>query len=131
VGRSPPPSARGPGVSEASDTAVEERQGRTRTKLNSKESTEPRPSACMDGEHEGERNEYSESTDNEIIRDIYKEKESLESFLFNESNKINRTAIKLIMSKWAVLESKLIESILENEKAKAKISELKMENMKL
>jgi len=101
----------------------------TRTKPNPKESTELRPSACADGEYESERNELSESTENEIIRDIYKEKESLKGFLFNESNKINRTAIKLIMSKWAILESKLIESILENEKAKAKISELKMEKL--
>jgi len=59
--------------------------------------------------------------ESEVIRDIYKEKESLESFLFNESNKTNRTAIKLIMNKWTILESKLVESILENEKAKAKI----------
>jgi len=69
--------------------------------------------------------------ESDVLRDIYREKESLESFLFNESNKINRTVIKLIMGKWAILESRLIESILENEKSKAKINELKIENIKL
>jgi len=66
-----------------------------------------------------------------VIQDIYKEKESLESFLFNESNKISRAAIKLIMSKWAVLESKLIETVLENEKSKTRINELLLDNLKL
>jgi len=66
-----------------------------------------------------------------IIQEIYNEKESLESLLFNESNKINRSAIRLIMAKWAILESKLIEMALENNKAKTKINKLLLENMKL
>jgi len=71
VSRSPPPPAWELEVSEASvaKTAGEERQARTRTtKVNPKESTEPRP-ACADGEFEYEsvRNEHSESTESETI----------------------------------------------------------------
>jgi len=66
-----------------------------------------------------------------VIQEIYKEKESLKSFLFNESNKINRAAIKLIMNKWPILEAKLIEAVFENEKAKTRINELLLENLKL
>jgi len=35
------------------------------------------------------------------------------------------------MSKWAVLESKLIETVLKNEKAKTRINKLLLENLKL
>jgi len=65
------------------------------------------------------------------IQEIYKEKEGLESFLFNESNKISRAAIRLIMNKWENLEAKLIETLFENEKAKTRINELLLENLKL
>jgi len=52
----------------------------------------------------------------ELIR---KERCKLEEFLFAEGNKINRNAVKYILSKWTLLEGALQEAILEKEKLKA------------
>jgi len=134
VSRSPPPSKQETETPEASDIPAtrEEKQART-TKTCLRESANPGPSGKTDRDpgYVNVEQEQTKSLESDVLRDIYREKESLESFLFNESNKIYRTAIKLIMGKWAILESRLIESILENEKSKAKINELKIENIKL
>lgn len=53
------------------------------------------------------------------LENIRKEKGELEEFLFNESNKVNKSAIKFILSKWILLEGKLQKEIMENEKLKA------------
>jgi len=53
------------------------------------------------------------------LRYIRKERSELEEFLFNENNKVNKSAIKFILAKWMLLEGKLQEEIMENEKLKA------------
>jgi len=111
-------------------TVQENRHIKT-TKVYPKEGAKSESSECVAGKSDTAESDKAKNIESDIIKNIYKEKESLETFLFNDSNKINKVAIKLIMSKWEILESKLIESVSENEKAKAKISELKMENMKL
>ncbi|KAK2578339.1 hypothetical protein KPH14_000927, partial [Odynerus spinipes] len=59
--------------------------------------------------------------------DIKKEREKLEEFLFNEVNKINKAALKFILAKWTVLETKLYETIIENEKLKIQMNSSKPE----
>lgn len=56
--------------------------------------------------------------ENPVLADIVKERSSLE-FLFNENNKISKSAIKFILGKWSFLESKLYEDRIEIEKLKA------------
>jgi len=45
--------------------------------------------------------------DNSVLADIVKERSAVEEFLFNENNKISKSAIKFILGKWSFLESKL------------------------
>lgn len=47
------------------------------------------------------------------------ERIKLEEYLFQDSNKVNRNAMKYILSKWSLLKSMLQEAILEEEKLKA------------
>lgn len=54
-----------------------------------------------------------------VFEEIKNERETLESFLFNENNKISKNAIKFILAKWALLESKLQNEHLEKEKITA------------
>lgn len=54
-----------------------------------------------------------------VLLDIKKEITALEDFLFNENNKISKSAIKFILTKWSFLEGKLYKDKLENEKLKA------------
>jgi len=56
--------------------------------------------------------------ENPVIADIVKERAILEEFLFNENNKISKSAIKFILGKWSFLESKLYEDRIEIEKLK-------------
>ena len=51
---------------------------------------------------------------------VAKERKELEKFLFEESNKINRVAIKFILEKWAAMETRLQNCIMENEVLKEK-----------
>jgi len=55
---------------------------------------------------------------NSVLADIVKERSALE-FLFIENNKISKSAIKFILSKWSFLESKLYADRMEIEKFKA------------
>lgn len=52
------------------------------------------------------------------LEDVRKERAKLEEFLFNESNKINKNAVRFILSKWMLLEGKLQEEIMGREKLK-------------
>ena len=45
---------------------------------------------------------------------VKKERKDLERFLFEESTKINRPAIKYILEKWASMEARLQEALVEN-----------------
>jgi len=56
--------------------------------------------------------------ENPILADITKERSALEEFLFNENNKISKSAIKFILTKWSFLESKQYEDRIEKEKLK-------------
>lgn len=61
---------------------------------------------------------------------IRKERSSLEEFVFTDSNKINRNAVKYILAKWMILEGKLQETILEKEKLKSINDELRKPSMR-
>lgn len=54
----------------------------------------------------------------EVLSDIRNERASLEEFLFNNSNKISKQAIKFILTKWSALELKLYEERIEKERLK-------------
>lgn len=56
------------------------------------------------------------SLNNQSLEAIRRERTELEEFLFNESNKVNKVAIKYILAKWSLLEGKLQDEILEKEK---------------
>lgn len=58
------------------------------------------------------------SSDN-YLDDIKAERINLEEFLFNENNKVSKSAIKFILAKWNLLETKLSEERIEKEKLKA------------
>ncbi|KAK2575346.1 hypothetical protein KPH14_001266, partial [Odynerus spinipes] len=59
--------------------------------------------------------------DGNLMSFIRKEKESLEAYVFNEANKINKSAIKVILSKWSVLENKMQDLIMENNQLKTQL----------
>jgi len=70
------------------------------------------------------RDRVEESKDEAGSRDttlgnIRKERSELEEFLFNESNKVNKSVVKFILAKWMLLEGKLQEAIMESEKLRA------------
>jgi len=85
---------------------------------------------------ERQRRSNSESSDNVfsgketqnqysgVLDEIREEREALEAFLFNDNNKVNKIAIKFILSKWAVLESKLQSEIIVKEKLAAVVREM-------
>lgn len=52
------------------------------------------------------------------LKEVQVERAKLEEFLFNENNKINKNAIKFILTKWMFLEGKLQTEIMEREKKK-------------
>ena len=54
-----------------------------------------------------------------FLEAVAKERKQLEKFLFDESNKVNRPAIKFILEKWFAMESRL-QSALDNEILKCK-----------
>lgn len=75
------------------------------------------------------RNDMEIDKDNEstinrsVIEEIRYEREILESYLFNDNNKISESAIKFILSKWALVEFRLQQEHLEKEKIVAIHSE--------
>lgn len=66
----------------------------------------------------GDDSNSATSEENFILGDIKNERTELEEFLFNDSNKITKSAIKYILNKWSYLETKLYEDRLELEKLK-------------
>lgn len=59
-----------------------------------------------------------------LLEFFAKERSELEKFLFEESNKINKVAIKFILEKWAAMELRLQNTIMENEVLKEKCRNL-------
>lgn len=51
-------------------------------------------------------------------QNIIMERTNLEEFLFNDNNKVSKTAIKYILGKWSLLENWLYEEVKEKEKWK-------------
>lgn len=60
-----------------------------------------------------------EKLGNTYMEEVYKVRQELEDFVFNESNKVSKNVIKFIFSKWAILETKVGEEIVEKEKWKS------------
>lgn len=52
-----------------------------------------------------------------VFEEIRAERSALEEFLFNEANKVNKNIAKFVLTKWAILEARLQEEMLEKEKA--------------
>lgn len=57
-----------------------------------------------------------EKSGNTYMDEVYKVRQELEDFVFNESNKVSKNVIKFTFSKWAILETKIGEEIVEKEK---------------
>ena len=55
-----------------------------------------------------------------LFEAVASERKELEKFLFDETNKVNRPAIKFILEKWSALESRLQSALAENEVLKEK-----------
>jgi len=51
-------------------------------------------------------------------------RKDLENFLYNESNKVNKIAIKYILSKWSELEEKVYKVKLNNQRIRGRLEEL-------
>lgn len=58
------------------------------------------------------------------IERMRKEREFLEAFLFNENNKVSKSVMKMVMSKWNLLENELYKAVAENIKLKTKVEEI-------
>lgn len=54
-------------------------------------------------------------TENEFD-DIRKERTRLEEFLFNDNNKISKSAAKFMLNKWSFLEAKIQDEIMERKR---------------
>lgn len=80
-----------------------------------KDNIEEKENEKMNEEKENEKMKHKERTDN-VLCEVMKERQQLEEYLFNESNKINKPAMKFILSKWMILENRLQQEILEKEK---------------
>jgi len=83
-------------------------------------------SLAITADKKGSQIKVADVTDDpkeEIQSDLRAE---LESFLFNDTNKINKQAIKFIMNKWNALESRLYEVRMENNKLKGRLEERQM-----
>lgn len=63
--------------------------------------------------------EEESETEDTTLEEIRRERASLEEFLFNENNKINKNTVKFILNKWSILEGKLQDEILERERISA------------
>ena len=77
-------------------------------------------------ENEAKRVEGTDDLGNDAPGDscletLAEERKELERFLFEESNKINRPAIKFILEKWASMEARLQSALVENEILKEKV----------
>ncbi|XP_067206978.1 uncharacterized protein [Linepithema humile] len=76
-----------------------------------------------------EREIAQENERKETIEYVSKQREELEKFLFLESNKITRPAIKYVLEKWRLMEAKMIELIAKQSQMSEKIEVLKKEKM--
>ncbi|XP_053993909.1 uncharacterized protein LOC128884518 [Hylaeus volcanicus] len=60
-----------------------------------------------------------------LLDEARKEREELEAYLFNDANKLTKSAIQFILSKWGILENRLQNEILEKEKLLVRNEEIK------
>ena len=56
----------------------------------------------------------------DALSELAAERMELEKFLFKEANKVNETAIKFILEKWAAMETRLQNALVENKVLKEK-----------
>lgn len=89
-------------------------------------------SMCSDNSVEGlaKKKRKCEETDYDVFlsnenrnKEVLQLRKDMETFLFNDSSKISKTAIQYIMSKWSELESKLYFAENENNKLRGKLEE--------
>lgn len=76
-----------------------------------------------------ERETAKENERKETIEYVSKQREELEKFLFLESNKISRPAIKYILEKWRLMETRMTELISKQSQLNEKIETLSKEKM--
>lgn len=76
-----------------------------------------------------ERETAKENERKETIEYVSKQREELEKFLFLESNKISRPAIKYILEKWRLMETRMTELISKQSQINEKIETLSKEKM--
>lgn len=86
--------------------------------VSSPENSLSAPPTGKDKEENGKEEEGSVSA---AMQEIRSERGQLETFLFNENNKISKMAIKYILAKWSILESKLETEIMENRKLQVEL----------
>lgn len=68
-------------------------------------------------------------TENEFD-DIRKERARLEEFLFNDNNKISKSAAKFILNKWSLLEAKIQDEIMERKRFQAMCQNINIKDPK-
>lgn len=89
---------------------------RNRTSSLSSSSTDddanPKPSGKERRKKEGGKGSGSGDA---CLAAVAGERKELEKFLFDETNKVNRPAIRFILEKWAAMESRLQSTLIENE----------------
>ncbi|CAL1671621.1 unnamed protein product, partial [Lasius platythorax] len=78
-------------------------------------------------ELQGNKQEKGCSNNDKSVKDI---RGDLEAFLYNDSNKVNRNAIKFIMNKWSELENRLHKAEIANSKLTGKIEALEEERIR-
>ena len=91
------------GRSRSSSTSSVETVDTTRTEKSGKKQNRLESSKTYNGESTGN-----------ALADLAVERKELEKFLFDETNKVNKTAIKFILEKWAAMETRLQSALVEN-----------------
>ena len=91
----------------------------------------PRPSGkAIKRRHIPDDNvENAENPECSFLEAVSRERKDLERFLFEETNKVNRPAIRFILEKWSAMESRLQSALIENEILKEKCKAVKPQNV--
>ena len=63
--------------------------------------------------HESKKTDKGQST-GDALSELAEERKELEKFLFEGTNKVNKTAINFILEKWAAMETRLQSALVEN-----------------
>ena len=83
------------------------------------------------GKNKLNRQESLETEKGDAPSEFAEERKELEKFLFEEANKVTKTAIKYILEKWAAMETRLQSALVENKilKEKCKCVESRSETL--